>query len=97
MTIRNLTVPSPTTADPELSERVQASRRSQPELARKTISPHVFRHYLPSRIMSGNAGVSVDLIGKSVSHRVQAPETTRDNFMLPAIDCSGRRGADRQV
>jgi transposase len=28
MTVRNLTVPSPTTADPELSERAQASRRS---------------------------------------------------------------------
>ncbi|MFM0327913.1 tyrosine-type recombinase/integrase [Caballeronia glebae] len=37
---------------------VQTASRQFPELAKNRISPHVIRHYIPFRIMSGNCGMT---------------------------------------
>jgi len=38
----------------QLRQYVQAAAKEVPTLAEKRVSPHLFRHYLPFRTMSGN-------------------------------------------
>ena len=59
---------------------------------RRPVSPHVLRHYLPFRTMSGNARASADLL----SPRAKPLAITRHSLMW-ATDRSGRPRVDRRV
>ena len=67
-----------------------------PQLTGKRVSPHVLRHYLPFRTMSGSEESLRIWIGDSRS-RSAKPRTLRDIVSCPVTDYSGRRGVGRQV
>jgi site-specific recombinase XerD len=46
-----------------LAKHVATASRAVPSIARKTVSPHVLRHYLPCRIMSSSGIMSHDSNG----------------------------------
>ena len=75
-----------------LQQAVKRSAEACPSLLTKRVTPHLIRHYLPFRTMSGTGGPLRIWIGDFRLRRAKAPDITRHSLM-PATDCSGGQGA----
>ena len=69
-----------------LQDAVRAAAKNCPTLAAKRVTPHVLRHYLPFRIMSGSRRALKDLDGISRCAGAKPLAIARHSPM-PATDC----------
>jgi site-specific recombinase XerD len=69
-----------------LRKHVHTAETRCSTLASKHVSPHVLRHYLPSRIMSGSQRASTDL-DRNSRHVGAGPLVIARHNPMPATDC----------
>ena len=83
-----------TAVQQRLQLHVRTAQASCPSLRRRRISPHTIRHYVPFRTMSCD-GEPLRISTRNFrSRRAKPPDIARHSLM-PATDCSGRRGGGR--
>src|ERR1700751_872606 len=79
-----------------VNKHVAAARLECPSLMKKRVTPHVLRHYLPFRTMSGNGEPLAIWPGESRSGCGKPQRIARHSLVF-STDCSGRRGVGRRV
>jgi len=79
-----------------LTKYVRRAAETLPDLRDRRVTPHVMRHYLPSRTMSSSRTALTDLGRNSRRVGARPPAIVRHSPM-PSTDCSGTRGLGRQV
>ena len=79
-----------------LQQAVKRAAEACPSLLTKRVTPHLIRHYVPFRTMSGN-GVPLPICpGDSRSGRGK-PQAIARHSLMSATDRSGRRGVGHRV
>jgi integrase/recombinase XerD len=72
-----------------VNKHVAAARMKCPSLVKKRVTPHVLRHYLPFRTMSGN--------GTITQYFRQRREVAHDIVLTPSISPMQGKGVHREV